>query len=432
MTQRGERPPRERPGGLASLAEGLRVAGEALLANKVRSTLTVLGVAVAVGVVVIMAAFISGIRSSVMDGFEAAGPNNFYVTRFDFTAVRIGDEGNDRPPWWNKPKLEPEEAQRIAALPAVREALYNFGSEVDVDFEGRRVRGTNIQAYSSGWPQYSLGEFVAGRDFTRAEVRQSRAVVVLSDQLAEEVFGQRDPIGRRVGLITPRRGVREEFTVVGVYRPKENIFTTAIRHWAVVPYTSASKRLKISDWQAQILVVPEDSVTVSQAQDQVVGLMRGTRGLGPREENNFAILQSDQILEFFDRIAGVFFLIMFALSSAGLMVGGIGVIGIMLISVTERTREIGIRKAVGATRREILWQFLVESSLLTVLGGALGLAVGAGSAEIVESFTPLPASIPLWSVVVALVMAAVTGILFGLLPAYRAARLEPVDALRYE
>ena len=178
--------------------------------------------------------------------------------------------------------------------------------------------------------------------------------------------------------------------------------------------------------------MPRTGVTQSVAQDQVIGSLRGARGLGPREDNNFALLSSAQLVESFDQLTGVFFLVMLARSSAGLLVGGVGVIGIMLISVTERTREIGVRKALGATRREILWQFLVEAGFLTLLGGAAGLILGALIAFVTAEFTPIPARIPLWSVATALVVAALTGMLFGLLPAWRAARLQPVVALRAE
>lgn len=417
-------------GGLRSLWEGLRVAWDSLAANKLRSGLTILGVAVGVSVVMAMAALISGIRSSVMAGFEAAGPHNFIVTRIDFSAVSLEFDGP--PPWAGRPEITPEEAEAIARLPGVAEALYNFGFGVTVEFEGRRVEGIQAQGYSSGWPRYSVGDFVTGRDFTPAEVRQGRAVVVLSAGLAGEIFGQRDPMGRRIGVESPFRSIREEFTVIGVFEPEDNIFSEAAGHWAVFPYTAALKRLKAPDFQSQIMVVPHDSVRMAEAQDQVTGHLRAVRGLGPRQENDFSLLESAQILELFNRLTGVFFLVMLALSSAGLMVGGVGVVGIMLISVTERTREIGIRKAVGATRREILWQFLVEASVLTVLGGALGMAVGAGGAEIIEAYTPIPASVPVWAVAAALVMAALTGVVFGLVPAYRAAHLEPVDALRYE
>jgi putative ABC transport system permease protein len=419
-------------GGMAALQEGLLIAWEAIRANKVRAGLTILGVAVGVSVVVAMAALITGFQTSMTEAFEAAGPNNFNVMRFDFTAVRISDEGNDRPPWWNKPQITPREADRLAALPTIEEALYNFQFSVDMDFEGQRVRNIQSQGFSSGWPAYSAGEFVAGRDFTPAEVRQNRALTVITDALAEELFGQRDPIGRRVRVGNVFRGTQESFTVVGVFAPEPKIFTNLIQHFAVFPHTSAKRRLRQSDWQAAIMVVPSDTVTLERAQDDVIAALRGMRRLGPREENNFALISSGQILDMVNSFTAVIFLVMIALSSAGLLVGGVGVIGIMLISVTERTREIGVRKAVGATRREILWQFLVEASVLTALGAALGMLAGWGLASAVAAWTPLPARIPIWAVGTALAMAVLTGMLFGLLPAYRASRLDPVDALRYE
>ncbi len=423
---------REGNAGLTALGEGLLIAFEAISANKIRASLTILGVAVGVSVVVAMAALITGFRTSMSQAFESAGPNNFMVTRFDFTAVRSADDGNDRPPWWNKPEIEPREAERIAAMPAIDEALFNFSFSVDFDFEGRRVRNVQSQGYSAGWPKYTQGDFIAGRDFTPAEVRQNRALVVLSDSLAIELFGQRDPIGRRVRVGNVFRGTQESFTVVGVFAPEPNVFSSFVKHFAIFPYTSAERRLRQSAWQAQILVVPKDSVTMVAAQDEVIAALRGMRGLGPREENNFALIASRQLLELFDRLTGVIFMVMLALSSAGLLVGGVGVIGIMLISVTERTREIGVRKAVGATRREILWQFLVEASVLTALGAAGGMLIGWGLATLVSVLTPLPARIPVWAVGTALAMAALTGMLFGLLPAYRASRLDPVVALRFE
>jgi len=288
------------------------------------------------------------------------------------------------------------------------------------------------RGFSSGWPAYQPGDFLAGRDFTPAEVDQNAPVVVISSQLAEDLFGQRDPIGKVVRVPNDFRGTQEPFTVIGVIEPEENIFSTAFQHFAIFPWTAAVRRLRQSAWQAQIYVVPRDSVSITRAQDDVIAAMRSMRGLGPGEENNFALMASAQILDMFNQLTAIFFLVILLLGSAGLMVGGVGVIGIMLISVTERTREIGVRKAVGATRREILWQFLVEASLLTVSGAAVGMLVGFGLAFAVATWTPLPAQIPVWAVGTALTMAAVTGMLFGLLPAYRASRLEPVAALRYE
>lgn len=404
---------------------------DSIRANKIRSGLTILGVAIGVGVVVTMAALITGIRSSIIDGFESAGPDNFTVQRFDFTGIQF-NSGGSRPPWWNKPRVEAEEAERLAELPGVEASLYNFAFSTTMIAEERRITGVQSQGYSTDWVQYAQGHFSAGRDFTPQELRQSRPVVVISTDLAETLYGDRDPIGRKVRVSAGRRGVNEAFRIIGVFEADDNIFSAAIKDFAIFPYTTAMKRLKASNWQAGIWIVPKEGALQADVIDNVVGAMRGMRGLRPQEEDNFAILRSDQLLDTFNQITSVFFLVMMALSSVGLLVGGIGVVGIMMISVTERTREIGIRKAVGATRQEILWQFLVEAAVLTLLGGAAGMALGAGLAELVASQTPLPASIPLWAVVTALAMAVLTGMLFGLVPAYRASRMNPVTALGHE
>jgi putative ABC transport system permease protein len=425
-------PAREPSGatGTSAITEGFAIAWDALRSNKVRSVLTVLGVAVGVSVVMTIAALVTGIRSSVMSVFESAGPNNFVVTRIDFTAVQFSDD--NRPPWWNRPEIEPEEARRIARLPSIQDALFAFNFQADIAYGSERVEEIMSRAISSEWTSYQPGTFLAGRNFTPAEVDQNRAVVVLSAGVAEALFGQVDPVGKTVRIPNEFRGTNEPFTVIGVLEPEENIFSTAFQNFAIFPWTAAVRRLRENPWQAEILVVPRDSVSLARAQDDVIATMRGMRGLGPSEENNFAVVASAQILDMFNRLTAVFFLVILLLASAGLMVGGVGVIGIMLISVTERTREIGVRKAIGATQREILWQFLVEASLLTVLGAAVGMLLGFGVATGVATWTPIPAEMPVWAVATALAMAAVTGMLFGLLPAYRASRLEPVAALRYE
>lgn len=416
---------------MGTLWEGISIAWDAIVANKIRAGLTILGVGIGVSVVVIFAALITGVRTSISDAMTSAGPDNFQVVRFNFTGVQV-ETGNDRPPWWNRPEFEPREAERIAALPGVEDAFYQISLQVNVDFEGQSIPNIIAQGNDPGWPAFNDGDFVAGRDFTAAELSQARAVVVVSEPLAADLFGERDPIGRRVRVSSPWRNIQEEFRVVGVYEPAENPFSGIFKHWMVFPYTTARKRLKASDEQAQIYVVPREGYRTYEVHDQVIAALRSMRGLGPREENNFDILESRQLLEAFDRFTGIIFLVMLALSSAGLMVGGVGVVGIMLISVTERTREIGVRKALGATRREILWQFLVEAGVLTMFGAAAGLAMGGGAAYAVAEFTPIPARIPIWSIITALAAAGLTGMLFGILPAQRAAKMEPVEALRAE
>ena len=172
--------------------------------------------------------------------------------------------------------------------------------------------------------------------------------------------------------------------------------------------------------------------TVNPATEEVIAAMRSFRRLRPGDDNNFGIVTQDQALDNWNQITGIFFLVMFVLSSVGLMVGGVGVVAIMMISVTERTREIGVRKAIGAKRREVLWQFLVEAATLTLIGGAIGLVLGGVISFVVSHATPIPAKIPLWSIVAALTASVFTGIVFGIFPAARAARMDPVEALRYE
>jgi len=420
------------------VGEGIRIALNSVRANLFRSGLTILGVAIGVMVVVVMAALISGIRASVAEGIESAGPRNFYVMRFDLSDVQLVQDGTGRPPWWNRPPITQDEARRIDALAGVERAVITIpfqnpvmGGGLTLNHGGTRVTGIQATGEAASWPDFRAGRFMAGRNFVPAEVQEARSVVVLSRQLAQDLFQNRGAVGERIRASSgENRAI--PLTVVGVFDPAENLFEGQDPHLAIVPHTTAVKRLAISEDWLQLAVVPRADVDQSVAEDQVIGTMRTMRGLAPGEANNFAVMRSTQLLEFFDEFTAVFFAVMLALSSVGLLVGGVGVVGIMMISVTERTREIGIRKAVGASRPEILWQFLVEAGVLTFLGGGAGLLAGAGLAWGVAALTPIPASIPMWAVAASLAMAVVTGMLFGLIPAARAARMEPVRALRAE
>src|SRR6185312_16307208 len=217
----------------------------------------------------------------------------------------------------------------------------------------------------------------------------------------------------------------------GLHAEAASLFSNANEPRLAIPHTSF---VKIADYEKgwmEIAVIPTESATTIQAQDQVVAALRIKRGLRPSAPNNFAIVTQDRVLEAFNKITAGFFIAMIGLSSVGLMVGGVGVVAIMMISVTERTREIGVRKALGATRGEIMFQFLVEAATLTLVGCVIGMGLGAGVAWGVRSFSPIPASIPMIAVVAALSASILTGVLFGLYPASKASRLDPVEALRY-
>lgn len=422
---------------VSAVAEGVRIAVDSIRANFVRSSLTILGVGVGVGVVVLMAALITGIRGAVQEGIESAGPRNLFVMRFDPTDVQLVG-GGGRPPWWGRPPISQEEVRRANTLSAIESAVLTVGLQdpgasggITVEFEGVEVTGVSGAAESADWPQYRPVEFVAGRNFVFAEVEDARSVVVISQQLAIDLFGNREAVGQRIRARAGNRGAMP-LTVIGVIQTEASIFESATAHIAVLPYTTALRRMGVSEDGGQMIVVPREDVELDVAEDQLIGLFRGMRGLSPGEENDFAVLRSTQILAFFDQLTGVFFIVMLALSSVGLLVGGVGVVGIMLISVTERTREIGVRKSLGATPTEILWQFLVEAGVLTTFGGAVGLLIGSSLAWVVARMTPIPAQVPIWAVVVSLLMAALTGMVFGLVPAARAARMDPVASLRHE
>ena len=222
------------------------------------------------------------------------------------------------------------------------------------------------------------------------------------------------------------------FTVIGVWQQPESFFDDTEDPRVAIPHTTFTKVADYWKGWLQFIVIPSEAATVEEAQEQVVAALRAKRGLKPMEENNFDVVSQGKLLETFNSMTRVFFLVMLALSGVGLMVGGVGVVAIMMISVTERTREIGVRKALGATRAEIMFQFLVEAATLTLVGGAAGLILGSLITLAVNRFTPIPAAIPAWSVVAALLASIVTGVFFGLYPANKASKLDPGEALRYE
>jgi putative ABC transport system permease protein len=413
-------------GTLARLVEGMAMALDSVRSNKTRAALTILGVAIGVMVVIAMASMITGINRSVARQLETLGPKTFFVFRFFQGGLVISDGSDETSPWRRNPWLSVEEADYLRTLPAVRDVGYRENTSGPASYGDQKLSSVGITGSTTNWLQVSGGTLTAGRNWTETEFASGASVTVINDKLAEALFPGLDPVGKRIKVFgTP-------FTVTGVFTEAQSLFGGTSSPSLRMPHPTFTK---VADYQKgwmNFVVMPADSVSVVEAQDAVIAALRMKRGLRPAQENNFAVVSQDKLLDTFNNITRGFFLVMLALSSVGLMVGGVGVIAIMMISVTERTREIGVRKALGATRREILFQFLVEAASLTLLGGSIGLALGALIAWAVGRFTPVPAEVPLWSVVAAVLVSAITGVFFGMYPATKASRLDPVEALRYE
>src|SRR5256714_12022673 len=269
-------------------------------------------------------------------------------------------------------------------------------------------------------------DIVPGRNFTESEYESGAPVVLVNDKVVERLFNGGEAVCKYLRL----NG--QLFTVFGVYNPIANIFDSSDKGRLIVPITTAQRRLNISLYWMELTVKPREGADRDAVMDETIATLRAVRHLRPGQTNDFFTYTPEKLLALYNKIVGVFFLVMITLSAVGLLVGGVGVVAIMMISVTGRTREIGVRKALGATRRAILWQFLVEASTLTLVGGAVGMLGGGLLAFVMSKVTPIPAYVPLWSIIAALAASALTGIGFGLYPASRAARLDPVEALRYE
>ena len=417
---------------LLSYFEGVGIALDALRANKVRAGLTIFGVAIGVFVVVTMSAMVKGINESVARDLEAAGPTSFFIFRRPIQMMTICDGTDETCPWRRNPGLTVAEAEMLEQLPSVLSVAAHVGSGAGFRYKDRELRSAGLDGYTANWTEVDGGDIYPGRSFTQAEAMNAARVIIINEKMAEELFGDSDPLDKFVQVDgTP-------FQVIGLYHytasflGSPNSSAQGDSPKAIIPLESARRYIKVWMRGMDLTVKPREGVPQIQAIDDVTAALRAHRRLRPSQDNNFAITTQDRLMEVYNGFFGTFFIVMIGLSAVGLMVGGVGVVAIMMISVTERTREIGVRKALGATKGTILWQFLVEAATLTSIGATLGLILGALVAITIRSLTPVPAVIPATSVVAALVASAVTGILFGMLPAIRAAKLDPVDALRYE
>ncbi len=411
---------------LAQLRENVGIAIDALRVSKLRAGLTILGVVIGVSTVMTMATIVKGIRDQILTTISVAGPTTFYVMKI-FSTTPINP---DKPPWYvrARPDLSAAEAQRIAQLPQIAYAGIWSQISARVNYGGSRTRAVVVYGADDRYQEILGGELVAGRWFTRNELKSGAAVVVLQERHARQIFGRERPLEKTVQI-----GGRP-VEVIGLYQDPENIFAPPGQEvGAILPFQFTWNAYNIDKTNALFIPVkPKPGVTVADAEDAVTIALREMRRLRPSDKNTFDLLTQDQILDVFMSITDIFFLVMLVLASVALMVGGIGVMAIMMVSVTARTREIGIRKALGATRRDIMFQFLIEAATLTGIGGMIGIVVGLVAGRGVTMLMNVEASAPLLQTLLAVAVSVGIGLVFGVVPARRAARLDPIEALRYE
>ena len=410
--------------------EGVMMALDSLRANKVRAVLTISGVAVGVFVVVAMGATVHGVRMSFQSDMDEFGTETFQVRRRN-PGFNACDPSVEDCPERRFPGVSIAEWRAVQQLPEVGSAMAWLFGQGTVTYRDRKVSSVGYDAQSTEWIYTDQADVYPGRTFTNSEHDAAAQVTLVNKKLADELFGDSDPIGKEIMLDGTR------FTVIGVYHTKAGFLKSLDGRGPdtprmVLPMMTAWRRLRVWRLSLMMMVKPAPNVSRDDAMDAVTATLRGMRGLRPKEPNSFFLVGQDRMMEVFDQLFGAIFMVGLGLSAVGLLVGGVGVVAIMMISVTERTREIGVRKALGATRGTILWQFLVEAATMTTLGATVGLVLGGGLAWIVRANTSIPASIPLSAIVMSLVAAALTGIFFGMLPASRASKLDPVEALRHE
>src|SRR5688572_17320147 len=428
------------------IKEVVSMAFETVRTNKMRSGLTVLGVVIGITSIVGMTSLIRGFDQSLRDMIRAIGPDTIFIQRFGVTSFANGAELAEL---IKRPNLSLSDARALEEQGTTLEYVdLELGAgpgpvtQQRIFYRDLKTKPLVVFGTSEHFAAGTRIPIIAGRYFNGTELQYRRNVVVLGNTAYKLLFEPDgvDPIGKLVRVGTQR------FEVVGVFdaRPAAGGFSLGQDDFVVIPYTAYQRvfGLRVNAVRiggtsgtisnVQISLVARDGVDPKDAIAEVERIMRIRHGLRLDEPNDFDISTQDQFLQLWDRVSQGTFFALIVISSIALMVGGIGVMAIMSISVTERTREIGVRKALGARRAEILFQFLMEAAFLTSLGGVLGVVLGAAIGWVVHLISGFPISLPWWSFAIGLGFSASVGIFFGMYPAFKASRLDPIEALRYE
>jgi putative ABC transport system permease protein len=410
----------------------ISMAMDTIAKNKLRSALTVLGIVIGVMTVIAISSVVRGLNSKIQEQVAEFGTNVVWVYRFD-----VFQFGRPSPELLTRKELSLEDAEALKGLPHVSAACAGvryvnplFGAGLySVKYKGRKVSNTILEGDSADWKEVYDLSLREGRFFTQEEDDRRANVIALGHDTAEGLFGDESALGKELNIDG------ELFTVAGVAdkrksgigggkNPEDNMI------WFPL-HTFKKLHPELKDhW---VSVKADSHASIDAVKDEIRDTLRRRRHVKFNQPDNFAIFTPDALSDLWNQLTGGIFIFMFAVSSVGLMVGGVGVMNIMLVSVTERTREIGVRKAIGATKRNILFQFTLEAITLCALGGVIGIVIGGIITWAIHaSFEALPATMSVYWTIAAFTVSCSIGLLFGIYPAWKAANLDPIEALRYE
>jgi putative ABC transport system permease protein len=410
------------------LGEILSMAFDSLKTHKLRSFLTVLGIVIGVMTVIGMVSIIQGLNRSFLRELESVGSDIIIVTKYE-PGVQVGrrsEEERQRKNFTFEDAMALEQEGSLIKAVAV-DLVVDVYESVPIKYQNVKSEDSIILGMNEKFPQV-LSVYLPekGRFLSESDINHSAKVCVLGSELAEILFPHTSPLEKEI-RIGP-----EKFVVIGVLKKRGSMFGQSRDNFVGIPITTLMKYYPYDLENLEVIVTPKKHGYIQETIDEITNILRKRRKVEFGKPNDFAVFTQDTIVSLYNQITGAAYLVMIVISSIGLLVGGIGVMNIMLVSVKERTREIGIRKAIGARSADILKQFLIEAVFLTGTGGILGIIIGFSIAFLVKVATPLPASVTLWSIILGLFVSISVGLFFGIFPARKAARVDPIVSLRYE